>query len=333
MYYILHGDEDLERAEKVAELRRQVQSDGMGDLNVTILDGRQSDLSELINACNTLPFLTNRRLVIVYDLLQREEPADGAPREGRRPSLLQGLLEYLPHLPSSTRLLLVESRALSANHPLLKACRESKDCYVREFRRPTDAELPGWIQRRAELKKLRLERGTAALLGQWVGSDLRTLDHELDKLGAYVDYARPIAGDDVRALVSRVYDDDIFALVDALGLRQGKRAMHLLEDMLAAGENELRLLSMIARQVRLILAAKELSEERKVSAAEMQRALGVRDFVAAKLRDQARQFSMAALQRAHRLVLETEQAIKTGAMDAQLALELLVLQISARSAT
>ena len=251
----------------------------MGDLNITVLDGRQLELRELINVCNTLPFLTERRLVIVEGMLHQEAPAEqeGTTRK-RRASPVAALLEYLPHLPASTRLLFVENKSLSANHPLLKACRESKECYVREFSRPTAQALPAWIERRAETKQLRLGRGVAALLAQYVGPDLRALDRELEKLGGYVNYARPVAEDDVRNLVIPLHEDDIFALVDALGSRQGKLAMHLLQEMLDGGKNELYLLTMIARQVRLILSVKELADERKATQREISQTLKLHSF-------------------------------------------------------
>ena len=48
--------------------------------------------------------------------------------------------------------------------------------------------------------------------------------------------------------------------------------------------------------------------------------------------DQAKTFSFEALERAHRLVLEADQGIKTGAIAQRLALELLVLEMCARRA-
>jgi DNA polymerase-3 subunit delta len=115
-------------------------------------------------------------------------------------------------------------------------------------------------------------------------------------------------------------------------LRQGKRAMHLLQEMLDGGQNELYVLSMVARQVRLVLSVKDLSEGRKLSSSEVGRDLHLRDFVVAKLLEQAKQFSMEALERAHRLVLGADQGIKTGAIAPRLALELLVIEMCSRRA-
>jgi len=89
----------------------------------------------------------------------------------------------------------------------------------------------------------------------------------------------------------------------------------------------------VARQVRLILSVKELAEERKLAPSDIRRELGVRDFVVSKLLEQAKQFSYETLERAHRLVLNTDLAIKTGAVDPRLSLELLVLEICARRAS
>ncbi len=346
MYYILHGDDEFLRAEQIAEFKRQVAEEGMGDLNVSVLDGRGLELTELINICNTVPFVATRRLVIVHNLLQREPARDTdegeeSPR-ARRASIVSGLLEYLPHLPAFTRLVLVENRTLPSNHALLKHCRQSKECYLREFKRPNDGELPGWIERRAAQKDVRIAPDAASLLAQYVHPRsksrqdepqpvLRALDAELTKLAGYIGYVGTITAEDVRALVTRAHVDDVFSLVDALGMRQGRLAMRLLQEMLDGGENELALLSMIARQVRLILGAKANYDAGRRSGSEVARELHVPSFVADKLLTQARNLSYAALERAHRLVVETEAGIKTGAPP-RLALELLVLQICARNA-
>lgn len=346
MLYILHGDDEFTRAEKVAELRAQVLAEGMGDLNISVQDGRQLDLVELINICNTVPFLSTQRLVIVENLLQREpvvdEDSDESTPPVRRPSIVPGLLEYLPHMPASTHLALVENRTLKTNHPLLKACRKFSDFSEHVFKRPSDNELPRWIAQRAARHGVRIAPQAAALLAQYVSPRsskssrdddlrpvLRTLDTELAKLAAYQDYAGTVTAEDVRALVNRAHQDDIFALVDALGTRQTRRAMQLLREMLDGGHKELYLLAMVSRQVRLIISAKDLADRERPTPDDLARTLRVHSFVAGKLLDQARRFTMEALIYLHRQVTDTEFAIKTGA-NASLALEMLVLEICQR---
>jgi len=336
MYYIFHGDEEFTLSEEVAKLRAQIMGDGMGDLNITVLDGRKASLDEVVSACNTLPFLTSRRLVIVENLLQRFDPQERAGDRAGAPSEsdpAEKLAAYLPHLPPTTRLLFVESRSLSPKNPILKGAGQTKEAYVREFVKSAEGEAQNWALRRAKEKGASLSREVASLLISLVGHDLRLLDQELEKLAAHANYARPITEDDVRALVSPTYEDDIFALVDSFGLRDRQNAMRQLQQLLANGANELYLLTMIARQFRQILSVKDLAEERRLNSKDIRKELRIsHDFIVEKLLRQGRQFSMEELEAILRQVLEVDQAIKTGRIEGRLALELLVVELCQRRA-
>jgi DNA polymerase III subunit delta len=341
MFYILHGDEEFTRSEEVARLKAHVATAGLGDLNIAVLDGRQVALNELISACNTLPFLGDKRLIIVEGLLQRFEPrerargkasaGDATSTPARETESVEKLAAYLPHLPPSTRLVFVESRTLGRNNPILKLAQGDQESHVREFKAPGDDELPEWIRRRAEKKRASIAREAVALLATLIGPNLRLLDQELEKLAALANYARPITGQDVHALVSAGHEADIFALVDTLGVRNRERAMQQLQELLLSGANELYLLTMIARQIRLILAAKDLAQEKKLKPEEIRRELHIsHGFIVDKLLRQGQQFSAEELEAIQGRVLETDQAIKTGRIEPRLALELLTLEICHR---
>ena len=122
-FYVFHGEDEFTCAETVADLRRRMASSGMADLNVLFLDGRAVRLDELRHACEAIPFLSDRRMVVVTGLLERL---------GRdRGRFLEGLLEMLPRLPETTRLVLVEHRPLPDDHPVVARAREHERGYVR----------------------------------------------------------------------------------------------------------------------------------------------------------------------------------------------------------
>lgn len=165
----------------------------------------------------------------------------------------------------------------------------------------------------------------------YVGGNLRLLDQELEKLAALVNYAGPVTGDDVKTLVSAAHDDNIFALVDALGLRNRGRAMLELQELLAAGASELYLLAMMARQIRLILSVKDLVQEQGLNSGQIRRELRIsRAFIVDKLLRQAQWFRIEELETIQRRILHLDQAIKTGRIEGSLALELLVVEICRR---
>jgi len=338
MFYILYGEDDFTRTQEVSKLCAQVADDGMGDLNITQLDGRKLSFVDLLNVCNTIPFLTDRRLVVVNGLLARVggRTASRSSRSRKKSSppsssdvaFVEKLIAYLPQVPDTTRLLFVESKNLPRNHAVLKAASEMEHGYVRRFDLPRPADLPRWVTRRTESKGAQIEPRAADALAQMVGGDLWTLDRDLEKLAAYANYERSITLEDVRALVSAAQEADIFAFVDTLGLRRGRQALEQLHHLVANGAADLYLLTMVARQVRLILAAKELSEREKLGRTEIQKALRVsHSFIVDKLLGQARQFQMDELVLLMERILETDEGIKTGRVDGTLALELLTLEV------
>jgi DNA polymerase-3 subunit delta len=340
MFYVLHGDEEFMRSEQVLKLKERVMEDGLGGLNVTELDGRKLSLRELQDVCNTLPFLSQRRLVIVADLLLRFAPRSRSRRKEAAAvsdsdqAFADALLAYLPNLPPTTRLVFVESQTLPKNHPVLALAAKLEDGYVQSFDLPDAARLARWVVHRAQEKGAEITRPAAALLVANVGPKLRQLDQELAKLAGWTNWQRPIEEDDVRQLVGTSYESNIFELVDALGMRQGQRAIRQLQRLVEDGANELYLLTMVARQVRLILAVKELAEEERLGADEIRRRLHIsHSFIVDKLQRQARFFTLGELEQLLARLLEIDQAIKTGKMEGLLALELLLVEICGQGAS
>lgn len=339
MFYIFHGDEQFAQAEEVAKLKAQVAADGTGELNIAVLDGRRLRFEGLVNACNALPFLGERRLVIVQGLLQRLEARgreEGGPEEtageGESSRLAEQLVAYLPALPPTARLLFVEGKTLSARNPVLKLAKQMPDAHVREFSTLGPGDIQSWVRRRAQEKNVAIEPAAVSLLVAFVGSDLRSLDQELEKLAAYTAYTGTIQVAHVRALVSAAQEANVFRLVDALGERDGRGALRQLEALIADEINELYLLTMVARQFRLILAAKESAAEQGPDLQRLRRELGLsHTFIVEKLLKQSQRFTFEEIERIQKRVVDLDQSIKTGRIDGRLGLELLVLDACQRT--
>jgi DNA polymerase-3 subunit delta len=333
MIYLYYGSDELAIQEAVARLRRRLaESDPLAELNTTELDGRGLTVGQLQAAADALPFLGERRLVIVGGLLARCNPRTG---EKGGAELADALLAYLPHLPPSTRLVLVEG-ALEKSHAVLGWAQRQADAgggqagpAVRAFEAPKPAQMPAWLVARAQAYGGAIDRAAAVALTEALTRDgevdARLADNELQKLLAYA-LDRPVSAADVALLVSPVSLESIFRLTDALAERNGPRAVSLLHQLLAAGEHPLALLALVTRQFRLLLHAQSL-QAAGVAPAELAARLPVPPFVAQKLARQARRFSPGALEGALHRLLEMDTAIKTGRLDGQLALDLFVAGI------
>ncbi len=314
-FYVFHGSDEFTRSEAVADLRHRMGE--LGELNTVHLDGRTVTLEELRRACETVPFLADRRLVLVTGLLTRLG-------RGKERALLEGVFRLLQALPETTRLVFIEDGPLPDGHPVLKYAVGGSEGFVRQFEPPSPEALPGWIQARARLHGGEMEREAALHLAQVIGpSDLRLLDSEIAKLVTYAGPGRAVTSQDVAQLVPYVQQAVIFDLVDALGRREGRQSAILLHRLLDAGENPMGILAMVVRQFRLIIMVKDLSGrgENPASTAQM---LGIHPFVARKLHAQSANFTLAQLERIYRYLLDLDVAIKTGDMTPETALDLLV---------
>lgn len=339
MFYVFHGENQFSLQEKLAGLRRRLASGdaAMADLNTSILEGSRLSLGELRHVCDAIPFLADRRLVIVHGLLSRLAPGDRGQEEDApqkeeqdwRRRYLQELADYLPRLAPTTRLIFVENQSLRPNHPILEVAREQDKGFVEHFKLPGDRELPGWIQQRARSigqGQGQLSSEATAMLATLIGPDLRLLDIEIEKLLLYAG-DRMVTTEDVQLLVSHAREASVFDLVDCVGRRETGRALRLLHRLIDEGEPPLRLLAMLARQIRILIQLREVSEDES-DPREMARRLRLHPFVVQKGLSQARNFELAQLEAAHERVVQTDWAIKSGKSDPVLALDMLVVGLT-----
>lgn len=339
MFYVLHGEDEFSRSQELSGLRGQLAGGdpAMADLNTSIFDGARLTLGELRHACDAIPFLADRRVVLVHGLLsrlasgRRGKPADGDDAPAWKKEFLKDLAAYLPHLPDSTRLFFIEEKSLMASHQILKLAKslgQEKGAVVKHYAVPKDGALPGWIRRRVADRSGQISTEAVTLLAALVGADLRLLDQEIEKLLLYAD-GQQISSDHVRALVSRARETSIFDLVDCVGRRETDQALRLLHRMLEEEAAPLYLLAMLARQVRILIQVKELSVQR-LSDHEIAGRIKLHPYVVKKGVAQAQRFSLDQLETAHQLVLEADWAIKTGRMEDVLALDMLVVNLTRR---
>lgn len=335
MLYIYHGEDDFQRAEAVKKLRGAMGDPQFADLNTTMLDGRALSFGELRHHADAIPFLSDKRLVLVEGLLARLDPRRKAGEEGEseeqdpNPELKQQLLDYLPYLPPTTDLVFIESKKLAASNAVLKlADKDKKNARVGLYMPPAAEALPDWVIDRVEKKGGNIEFSAANDLALFIGNDMRALDNEIEKLIVYKN-SGTIRRDDVRALVAPAQEQSIFELVDALGQRKTQRALELLHAQLRHNANEFYLLSMITRQYRIMLQVRDLST-RGLGADAIQKQLGLHPYVTKKMSDQARKYTLEQLEEIMFQLLEVDVSLKTSRLEPTLALDMLVVDLTTR---
>lgn len=324
---MLHGDDTFTRSEELRALESRMGGVEMGELNTTLLDGWSVTWDELRQHCDSLPFFSDRRLVIVTGLLTRLSQRGTS---GDDAVFLDRLVEHLPHLPTTTRLVFLEDRPLPDKHPILELARTQDEGYERVFAVPSGSALTRWVYQRVRQEGGRIDAEAAQTLCAFVGDDLYQLHHEIQKLVSYTDAARDITKADVQALTPQARQASIFDLVDALGRRNGQQAARVYHNLLSVGEHPLGILGMITRQFRLLIQVKELAPQLPTASA-IARALHQNPYPIRKVLAQSHNFTTEQLRATYHRLLDVDIAIKTGQTDATLALDALIAGLSGRA--
>jgi DNA polymerase-3 subunit delta len=323
MIYLLV--DDLAGRARLAELEAALGDASTGSLNTSTFDGRV-EIGELAAACEAMPFLSDRRLVILRGGLAR---AEGSGRSSRAGAADGGLAEYLARVPDTTDLVLLESdlpAAGAASKAIQTLVGQGRAEVVRDA--PMDeARAIAWVRSRAGERGGRIGEEAAAALVSGAGTDARGLERELEKL-LLLAADRPIEPADVRALVPAGDDTRVFELVDAIGNRNARAAVRAWRALVRAGEDPHRLLTMVARQIRLLSRARAPLAAGRPPAG-LAGALGLPPFVARNLAGQARAWPAPALEAVLTRLVGLDRDAKTGGQELESSLELLVADLVA----
>jgi DNA polymerase-3 subunit delta len=324
--YLVHGEDTLAMRAFVAGLRERMGEPGMAELNTQQLDASVIGDEQLRAAVNTLPFLTERRLVIVERPLARLNTAAARQR-------FLTLLEGLPLTTALVLLLPDEAdprrgwKNFGEDHWLMKwAAGQGGRVLLRSFRLPTAGQMPAWLQQQAKKMGLLITPLAAEELANLIGEDTERASRELEKLAAYVNAARPIEVEDVQELVAQAGEVDVFGMVDALGEGDTRRALRLLQGLLQV-QDPFQIFGMVVRQFRLLLQVREQLDEGRLGD-ELSGMKSAPRGVMNHLARQAQRFSMDDLSRIYHELLDLDEQMKNGDVDPVTALDRFVAGLS-----
>lgn len=326
MLHIFHGEDEYSLEKAVLQLRSTLGPEDMASLNTTLIADADVTPMNIITACDTVPFMTSARLVIVTNVMGKVQSPRGQRKQSPQkdtPSAAdtwKPLIEYLPQMPESTELVLKES-SVAKNNPLFKALQPIAK--IQEFRPLTREKTEAWIRARAKTYDADIDPRAVRNLADSVGNDLRSLENEIEKLILFSS-GRLITEEDINLLVSSAKETNIFAFVDNFIDGKYPVARTQLHQLQNDGVGIERILAMIYRGVRMLIQARDLVDRREPKD-QMKRLLGTNsDFVINKVTQQARQYTKEDLMAMHENLVAYDLAIKTGRLSAETAIELLV---------
>lgn len=332
MIYILMGRDEFSLRESLKGLEKSIGDQSLLSVNTTVLDGQKLTVNQLRTVGETVPFFGEKRLVIIQGLLERFEPRRKSGGQKKATPMTnqaddyKELAAYLTRLPESTILVLIDGD-IGNNNPLLREL--SGKAEVRSFPLLRDSQLYQWIQRRVKAEGGSISPQAVNLLARLVGSNLWIMANEINKLVLFTS-GRQIEEADVKTAVTYAQEASVFAMVDAILEFKAGVAGQLLQQLLREGAAPAYLLVMLSRQVQRIVRARELGRQRQTKM-EIQKRLGLTsEFVLRKVLEQAGRYPLGRLKEVYHKLLETDLAIKTGKYDGELALNILIAELSQR---
>ena len=309
---LFEGEEEHLKSAALKALRALLLPQGLEELNETVLDAPETD--QLIAASETLPFMADRRLVVV-----RDHPALTGRAEGD-----ERLASYLPGVPSTTVLVFYCSKKPDGRKKLYTVIKKLNGIVT--FSPLRDRELTAFVTEAFKAQGKECDERTADFLIFTSGSDANLLLGEIAKIASHAGDAPSIHPDEVRALATPSTECTVFQMVDAVVAGQQSRAFQLMRNQLLAGADRLYLLSMLLRQFRLLQHIRIMQYEKR-SRDQIRAALGVPSFAVDQYMRQAALYTNAQIKKAVRICFDMEYAVKSGRIGLDGSLEAVMLKL------
>lgn len=319
---LIYGEE-LYILEKIMDaIKSSYVDEQFESLNYIKVDGKTASLSSIIEQAEQMPFMSEKKLMIIQDLNLFSQSMEGE----------ESFYKYLENTNQSTLMAFVlKDYSLDKRKKVFKAIK--KYGQIIELPKLKSPELSKWIGAQLQKEKKEIASRDLNYMIEAIGyldrnseKNLFDVKHELDKLIDYLEDEIYVKKESIDAVFVKSLQNNIFALVDNVVENRKEKALGLLDDMLLANEPVNRILFMIIKQYRNLLFSKALVAK-GYSQKEVSEKLKVHNFVASKLVAQQQKVKLADLKRSYTLCLEADRNLKMGKLEQKLALEVLIAKL------
>lgn len=308
--YLLYGEEAYLRKQYRDRLKEALIGDDA--MNYRCYEGKNIPVGEVIDLAETIPFFAQRRLIVIMD--------SGLFKSGG-----EQLAEYLAKPAPGTFFVFVETE-VDKRSRLYKTV--NKEGYAAEFNLQDEATLKKWILGMVKRENKSISKGTLDYFLEKTGTDMENIRREVEKLFCYCLDRQAIEIADIDEICTKRISSHIFEMISAIAEKKQQRALELYYELLALREPPMRILFLITRQFNLLMQVKELGGK-GLSNKTIGEKVGLSGFIAGKYAAQAARFEKKDLRKAVEDCVEAEEAIKTGRMNDNMSVELLIIRYSA----
>lgn len=316
--YAFCGLDELLIKESIDKIVGKVLSGGFIDLNYIRFDGNKTDFNNLQNACETLPFMSDKKVVLLYRaiFLSDKEDKDSKKR-------FEDISKYIENLPEHCILIMYYVFEDDREKPSERIKKLDKKCCVVKADKLKGDKLYKKVKdifdnRGKEIGKIELK-----YFCDNVDNNMNIISNEVDKLISYCG-SREITRQDIIDMFPQKSDNDIFDLVDFVSQKRAEKAIDILNELIHRGENLLGILYMIQRQFKLLLQVRLYADEGKNKDV-IAKELRIHPFICEKMITQSRKFSLEQLKKCFMLCVSTEKVLKSSPIEKKTEMELLII--------
>ena len=308
--YLIYGQEAYLRLQNRDKLVKAL-GGGADSMNFTRYEGDSINPAEVIDMAETLPFLSDKRVILVEN-------------SGFFKSGCAELAEYLK-APTETTFFIFVEKEVDKRKDIFKAA--SKLGLEMGCDEQDEETLKKWVYSKFKSEGKNISGRALSFFIERVGTDMSNISSEIEKLVCYCIDRSEVTEEDIEAVCANWITSRIFAMTDAISNQDQKRAMELYYDLLALKEPPPKILAMITRQFNLMLQVKEMTDNRRGNN-EIASALKLQPFLVGKYQGWARQYSFEQLKKALDLCASNDDAVKKGKLDYIISVEMVIIGIT-----
>lgn len=312
--YLCYGNEEYIKNKYVNDIKDKIIEPSYELMNLEHYDGKKTNVNEIIDSAETMPFMAPKRLLIIKD--------SGLFKSGRKEESSK-LLNYIDKIPNSTCIIFVE-KDIDKRMSLYK--KVNKNHLALEFKTPSDREAVKLVKKELKNYQIQIDDKSLEYLVQVVPIGMESILRELEKLANYKQEGS-VTLLDIDAICSKSLDIRIFELVKMLGNKNTTKALEIYLNLLEMKESPIGILAMMARQFRMILKVKYMRQQGHSNTSIVSRT-GFRSFMVTECVGQASNFTFVQLENAIKECLEVDEAIKIGMIKPELGVEMILIKYS-----
>lgn len=326
--YLLYGLEMYLKDKIIEKVKKNYLDESFETLNFIEMDGKNIAYDDIINACETLPFMSSKKIVIVEELaIFKTVKENGSSKEDI-------LTDYIEKLPETTCLFFINREEKMDNRrKIIKNIKRFGR--VIELEKLKNDELDKWAIKEFSRHKKSINKNIASYftantsyLNRNTDKTLYDVENEINKVINFIGDRVEVTREDIEYTKPKNLENDIFKLVDYISQKNASMALEMFNEMILSGEAVQLIMHMVVRQMRLLFISKLLRQKGYDSKVIGQKIQVYHNFIIQKLINQGRGFSEKELRLGLKKCIHTDRDIKSGKIDGKLGMEILIIELS-----